>query len=42
LAALVGKLYGLSNYFEAWPTDEKAATAADEDFFDGDEDEEDE
>jgi hypothetical protein len=39
LAALVGKLYGLNNYFEAWPTDEKAATATDEDFFDGDEDE---
>jgi Tse6 toxin immunity protein Tsi6 len=42
LAALVVKLDGLNNYFEAWPTDEKAATATEEDFFDGDEEEEDE
>jgi len=37
LAALVDKLYCLNNYFEAWPADEKAATATDEDFFDDDE-----
>ena len=42
LAALADKLYCLNNYFESWPTDEKAAAATDEDFFDGDEDEEDE
>jgi hypothetical protein len=39
LAALVDKLYSLNNYFEAWPTDEKAATATDEDFFEDEEDE---
>ena len=42
LAALADKLYCLNNYFESWPTDEKAAAATDKDFFDGDEDEEDE
>jgi hypothetical protein len=39
LAVLVDKLYCLNNYFEAWPTDEKAATATDEDFFEDEEDE---
>ena len=40
LAVLVDKLYCLNNYFEAWPTDENAATATDEDFFDDDEEDE--
>ena len=40
LAVLVDKLYCLNNYFEAWPTDEKATTATDEDFFEDDEDDE--
>jgi hypothetical protein len=30
---LVQKLLALNNYFEDWPTDELAATAKDEDFF---------
>jgi Tsi6 len=37
LAVLVDKLCCLNNYFEAWPTDEKAATATDEDFFEDEE-----
>ena len=40
LAVLADKLYCLNNYFEAWPTDEKAATATDEDFFEDDEEDE--
>lgn len=42
LTVLADKLYCLNNYFEVWPTDEKAATATDEEFFEDDEDEEDE
>lgn len=40
LTVLADKLYCLNNYFEAWPTDEKAATATDEDFFEDDEEDE--
>jgi hypothetical protein len=32
--ALVPKLYALNNYFEDWPTDDEAANATDDDFFD--------
>ena len=39
LAVLVDELYCLNNYFEAWPTDEKAVTATDEDFFEDEENE---
>jgi hypothetical protein len=28
------KLYALNSYFEDWPTDEEAASATDDDFFD--------
>ena len=31
-------LYALHNYFSDWPSDEKAASATDDDFFDSDED----
>ena len=31
---LVGKLSALNNYFEDWPTDDEAANATDDDFFD--------
>jgi hypothetical protein len=31
---LAGKLYALNNYFEDWPTDDEAANATDDDFFD--------
>ncbi len=31
---LAKKLFALNNYFEDWPTDEKAANATEEDFFD--------
>ena len=33
-ADLAQKLSALNNYFEDWPTDEEAASATDEDFFD--------
>lgn len=36
---LAEKLMSLNNYFEDWPTDAKAASATDEDFFDDDDDE---
>lgn len=36
LSRLAEKLFALNNYFEDWPTDEKAASAADDDFFDDD------
>jgi hypothetical protein len=32
-ADLVQKLFALNNYFEDWPTDELAANAKDEEFF---------
>jgi hypothetical protein len=31
---LVAKLYALNNYFDDWPTDDEAANAEDDDFFD--------
>jgi hypothetical protein len=31
---LVGKLFALNNYFDDWPTDDEAANATDDDFFD--------
>lgn len=31
---LAKKLYALNNYFEDWPTDDEAANATDDDFFD--------
>ncbi|MGA8870678.1 MAG: hypothetical protein WA434_09240 [Candidatus Acidiferrales bacterium] len=31
---LAEKLFALNNYFEDWPTDEEAANATEEDFFD--------
>ncbi len=34
VADLADKLSSLNNYFEDWPTDEKAASATDDDFFD--------
>lgn len=37
---LAEKLFSLNNYFEDWPTDEQAASATDEDYFDNDEDDE--
>jgi hypothetical protein len=37
LGELAQKLFALNNYFEDWPTDEEAASATDEDFFDDDE-----
>ncbi|MGA9485093.1 MAG: hypothetical protein WBV48_24450, partial [Candidatus Acidiferrales bacterium] len=37
---LAEKLFSLNNYFEDWPTDEEAASATDEDFFEDDEGEE--
>jgi len=36
LDELAQKLFALNNYFEDWPTDEAAASATDEDFFDDD------
>jgi len=39
LAVRAEKLSALNNYFEAWPTDEQAATATDDDFFDDEDDE---
>ena len=33
---LSGKLMALNNYFEDWPSDEKAASATDDDFFEED------
>jgi hypothetical protein len=33
-AELADKLSSLNNYFEDWPTDEQAANATDDDFFD--------
>ena len=36
LGQLAQKLFALNNYFEAWPTDEEAATATDDDFFEED------
>ena len=36
LEYLARKLFALNNYFEAWPTDEEAATARDDDFFEED------
>jgi hypothetical protein len=35
---LSSRLMALNSYFEDWPTDEKAASATDDDFFEGDED----
>jgi hypothetical protein len=34
VAELADKLSSLNNYFEDWPTDEQAANATDDDFFD--------
>jgi hypothetical protein len=34
VAELADKLSSLNNYFEDWPTDEQAASATDDDFFD--------
>jgi hypothetical protein len=36
LSRLAEKLFALNNYFEDWPTDEKAASATDDDFFEDD------
>ncbi|MGA7917645.1 MAG: hypothetical protein WCA00_20595 [Candidatus Acidiferrales bacterium] len=36
LQQLAEKLFALNNYFEDWPTDEKAARATDDDFFEDD------
>jgi hypothetical protein len=30
---LAGRLFALNNYFEDWPTDDEAANATDDDFF---------
>jgi hypothetical protein len=38
VAELAQKLSALNNYFEDWPTDQEAATATDDDFFEDDED----
>jgi len=37
MAELADKLMVLNNYFEDWPTDEKAASATEQDFFEEDE-----
>ena len=37
IAELADKLSMLNNYFEDWPSDEKAASATDDDFWDDDE-----
>ena len=35
---LTRRLYAIDSYFADWPTDERAANATDDDFFDADED----
>jgi hypothetical protein len=40
LRELGDKLSILNNYFDDWPTDEKAASATDDDFWDDDDDDE--
>jgi len=40
LGQLREKVFALNNYFEKWPTDEQAANASDDDFWEDDEDEE--
>ncbi len=37
LNELAEKLFSLNNYFEDWPTDEEAASATDEEFFEDEE-----